>query len=151
MCVTQTTGRSGKNIHGFTIIEIIASLVVIGIITAVTVSISSSMGSYRLTSEVEILKSHLRYAQSRAMSDTVSWGITFSANSYTLQKNGITATSNLPNENSATHNLQSGVTSSSANVSFDNFGNPGGVTITITLSAGSSSLITITGNTGFVP
>ena len=152
MCVTQIRGSSGKNIHGFTIIEIIASLVVIGILTAGAVSISSSTDSYRLSSEVAILKSHLRYAQSRAMSDTVSWGIAFSGNSYTLQRSGITTTSILPNDDSSTHNLQGGVTSSTDNVTFDNFGNPGVATTTITLTAGSDSqIITITANTGFIP
>ncbi|MDD2391033.1 MAG: hypothetical protein PHP23_15075 [Desulfobacterales bacterium] len=34
-------------------------------------------GVYRRVSETETLKGHLRYAQFRAMSDKVSWGIGF--------------------------------------------------------------------------
>ncbi len=60
------------------------------------------------------------------MMDNVSWGIAFSENSYTLQRNGITSTSNLPNDDSSTHNLQEGVVASSSSVAFDNFGSPGG-------------------------
>lgn len=151
----QSVINPGKNSHGFTLVEIIAVLVVLGVLTAVVVSQVLSMDSYHLASEVGILKSNLRYAQSRAMSDNVSWGITFPDTlRYTLQKNGITATSNLPNENSPTHILQGGVTVSSTTdpVTFDVWGSNLGATIIITLSAGvDSQTITVTQNTGFIP
>ena len=145
--------NSGGSNHGFTLIEIIAVLIVVGILTSVAAAIFSSMNDEKLATEVEILKSHLRYAQSRAMMDTASWGIAFSENSYTLQRNGITSTSNLPNDDSSTHNLQEGVVASGSSVAFDNFGSPVGEGIIITLSAGSDSeqTITITKNTGFSP
>ena len=132
-------------------IEIIAILTIISIITVVAISKLSSTTSYNLISETDIIKNHLRYAQLRTMSDDVSWGIIFSSNSYTLLKNGITATTNLPNESSPTHNLQSTVSITSgagSTISFDNRGSPGITDKTITLSG--SQTITVTKNTGFI-
>ncbi len=155
MQTIQNINGSGKNTHGFTIIEIIATLVIMAIISAVAISIFSSTDKYKLVSEVEILKTHLRYAQSRAMSDTVPWGIVLNGCSstdcsYTLQKN-YAATSNLPNENSPTHTLQKGViVSSGLPVTFDNFGSPVG-NLSITLSAGGNRSFTVAANTGFIP
>ena len=143
-----------KKNHGFTMIEVIAVLVIIGIISAFLLFRASSTESYRLISEVGTLKGHLRYAQLRAMSDTVSWGTAYTSSSYTLQKNGAMAPSNLPNEDSATHAFQSGVsiTSGASTISFDEWGSPGGSDISITLSAGTDSrTITVTKNTGFIP
>lgn len=161
----QGTNKYNKTIYGFTIIEIIIVLVVIGILAAVAVSKTSSLSESQLSAEVETMKTHLRYAQARAMSDGIdvnnpsidgSWTINFTANSYTLVKTGSAATPSLPNENSTTHTLQGGVLISGSvlvtPVTFDICGSPGASTITITLSAGSNSKsITITKNTGFIP
>lgn len=153
MLATKIMNSSGNKIPGFTFIEIIATLVIIGVTGTIAVSMVSSKAPYDLAAEVEILKGHLRYAQTRAMSDTVSWGITLSANSYTLQTNGVTATSNLPNEDSATHSIQAGVaiTQTGTTITFNQFGSPGATTLTITLSAdGNSQSINIIRNTGFI-
>jgi len=158
MSATLTTDSSRRNAHGFTLIEIIAVLGIIGIMSAVTVTIFSSLYKYKLTSEVEILKTHLRYAQSRAMNDTMNdtvpfplWGIGFSTGSYELQKNGSPA-STLPNETDYTHTL-AGVTlvaPTPTEVTFDIWGSPGASDITIRLSAGETRDITVTANTGFI-
>lgn len=143
--------NSYNNPAGFTLIEVIAILTIIGIISAVAITKLSSTASYSVMSEADIVKSHLRYAQLRAMSDEVPWGISFTAGSYTLLKNGVTATTNLPNENSAIHNLQSGVTITSGagtTISYDNWGSPGNTNKVIILSG--SETITVTKNTGFI-
>ncbi len=135
-------------------IEVIAVLLLFGVVAAVVASRAPSMDSYKLVSEEDIMKGHLRYAQFRAMSDNVSWGISFTTNSFTLQKNGAPASSNLPNENSAIHNLQGGVSitaGAGTTVTFDEWGSPGLSDILITLSVGTDSrTVTVTRNTGFI-
>ena len=141
--------------NGFTMLEILAVLLVIGIISAIVISRASSTTAYSLDAEVQIIKSHLRHAQVRALSDDVTWGIAFSSNSYTLRRDGVAATANLPNENGVTHNLAKGVIITSgagSTVTFNNIGSPGSTTATLTLSAsGQTQNIIITKNTGFIP
>lgn len=161
MKTSDETAVFGLNSRGFTMIELISILVIVGMLAAVAVSRISSTAAYSLTSEADILRMHLRYAQLRALSDSVTWGVTFSSNSYTLQKNGVQASSNLPNEGSATHTLPGGITLSGSTITFDTWGtpviawdntNPVTGSITIIISSGSSSQsITITKNTGFIP
>ncbi len=143
-----------QNNPGFTMIEVIAVLLLFGVVAAVVVSYAPSTDSYKLVSEEDIMKGHLRYAQFRAMGDKVSWGISFTSNSYTLQKNGAPASSNLPNENSANHTLQTGVSitaGAGTTITFDEWGSPGLSNILITLSVGTDSrTITVTRNTGFI-
>jgi len=108
-----------------------------------------------LFTEVETLKGHLRYAQSRGMGDSVSWGASLTSNTYVLQRNGATASTIWPGENSATHTLPGGVTittGAGTSITFDSWGSPGSSDIALTLSAGGESQsITITGETGFIP
>ena len=56
-----------KTIDGFTFVEVIAVLVIVVIISAVVISRSGSF-STDLVSQTEILKTHLRYAQTMGMS-----------------------------------------------------------------------------------
>lgn len=135
-------------------IEIIAVLMIIGIIVAVVVSQTTPTSTYNLATEVETLKVHLRYAQLRALSDSDAWGIRFESGSYTLQQDGSDTSFFLPNEDSATHTFASGVTKSSGDttITSDNWGSPGTSNKTVTLSAGGTSrTITVTKNTGFIP
>lgn len=155
------TGPQQRN--GFTIIEIIAVLLLIGIITVISASWLTSSSVYSVVSEAEALKANLRYAQLRAMGDAdtnigangVTWGIAFAAGSYTLQKNGNTASTNLPNESSPVHNLPSGIaitTGAGTSVTYDTWGSPGAANIAVVVSDGASPrTIAITRNTGFIP
>lgn len=109
-----------------------------------------------LIAQTDILKSHLRYAQMKAMNDTVSWGIHIpNATSYVLYKNNAQASTQLPGENAQTHTLPALVTITTGVdtiINFDEWGSPGTSTLTITLSQGSNtSSITITKNTGYTP
>ncbi len=76
--------------RGFTMIEIIAVLIVIGILAAIAVSRSVNYDTEVYTG-ADALKSHLRYAQTRAMNYTYTtatapgvWGISGTTNSYWL-------------------------------------------------------------------
>lgn len=136
-------------------IEMVVVLIVMAII-ATFILARATPGSNDLIAQTEILKSHIRYAQIRAMNDTVPWGIHIpAAGSYILYKNNAQATSLLPGETAQTHTLPTGITVTAgvgSTYNFDDFGSPGTSTLTITLSQGTTtSNITITKNTGYIP
>ena len=151
-----------KNSPGFTMIEVIAVLVVLGIIAAIAVSRLTASGN-ELYTERDILQSNLRFAQFKALTNnedpTTTWGISFAGNSYTLSlTNGSpdTTNTNFPSDNSATHTLSGGVTvtapATGSAVTYDYWGNPGAADITVTLSqGGQTTSFTITRTTGFIP
>jgi prepilin-type N-terminal cleavage/methylation domain-containing protein len=78
-----------KNENGFTLLEIIAVLVILGILTAVAVSRAVNVGP-ELSTGADTLKMHLRYAQTLAMNSNPNsgtstfWGISGNATSYWL-------------------------------------------------------------------
>ena len=154
---------------GFTIIEIITVLIVMGIITAFVIGRAGSTRT-DLGVQNEILKAHLRYAQTQAVNSTFSFGIESDAggNNYWLFKYDPAAIppvvkTELPSEGANQVNLSgSGLSmTSGAIISFDTRGTPHtdhttstvqGSDRTISISDGSSTLnITITKNTGFIP
>jgi len=134
--------------RGFTMIEIIAVLVILGIIAAVAMTRIVSIRDYKVVVERDILKTHLRYVQLRALSDDKPWGLSFAGSSYTARRDGNVAPYNLPNENSPTHNLPDGITVTGSTVTFDEWGSPGSSPIEINIGG---EKITITKNTGFIP
>ena len=140
--------------RGFTLIEAIAALVILGIVAAVVVG--RGMSAQELIPQADIVKSHLRFAQLKALSDdtSASWGINFSAGtSYILKTGTADASIKLPGESSNSHAFPtgSGVTISGATVSFDSWGSPGNANIPITLSQGGSTItLTVSAYTGYI-
>lgn len=145
-------------------IEIIAVLLVLGIIAAVVAARGFSTAAYSLKGTAESIKTHLRFAQTRAMSTNAVWGIHFdSSKSYYMFKNGAIANRVvLPGQeaNSVTFAADGPAVTSGVIVSFDQFGRPytdaaatalQGADRTVTVSYGGSEIITITKNTGFIP
>jgi len=157
---------------GFYIIEIIAILIILGIIVTLALSRYMSQQAYESIPQTEMFKSHLRYAQQLSLNGdgTNTWGIQIGAGttSYSLvniQTVGyvVTVTGKLPGESGSTHNFPNGVTLTGVNVNqiigldssghpgFDQWGSPGASNITINVIEGSvTSSFTITGNTGFI-
>jgi prepilin-type N-terminal cleavage/methylation domain-containing protein len=140
--------------RGFTLIEVIAVLIILGIIAAVAVSrVGSNQND--LIPQADIVKTHLRFAQLKALADdstsTSTWGIAFSGSSYTLQNNGAPASINLPGASDGTiHRFPPGVTAAGTTVTFDSWGNPG-AEITITLSQGGvSKAFKVNNITGYI-
>jgi prepilin-type N-terminal cleavage/methylation domain-containing protein len=140
-----------RNDRGFTLIEIVAVLIILAIISAVAISRGTGTDTAKLQAEVDTLKGHLRYAQYLALNDLPSaqWRIDVATNSYTL-RNPASTTFNyyLPGGSSATHNFENGVTATqTGTVSFNEWGTPGTPIPAIELNGQS---ITITPNTGFI-
>ncbi|MBT3377126.1 MAG: type II secretion system protein [Lentisphaerae bacterium] len=134
----------------FTLVEAIAVLLLIGVLTAVAVSRLQDTGA-NAVAEADILEAHLRHAQQLAMADdTATWGLSVASGSYTLLKDGAAAARALPGEASSTHTLDNtSVTSGAGTVTFDNLGSPG--TATLTIIVGNTHTVTITRNTGYIP
>lgn len=139
---------------GFTLVEVIAILILLGILSAVAASRFMDTGAADVRAAADTLKSHLRYAQIRAMNSNVTWGIDFAANSYTLMQNGAASATRFPGTSSGTVTLGSGLAVSSTvdPITFSQRGSPGATTATITVSkGGNSTTITVTKKTGFIP
>jgi prepilin-type N-terminal cleavage/methylation domain-containing protein len=152
----KRTARNAFGKGGFTMIEIVAVLLLIGIISAVAVSRMMGTSGYDLSSQVEVVKNHLRYAQIRAMNTDAVWGVNFtSTKTYHLfQGAGSTTPVLIPGEDNATVSLTTKKSEltitppTGGSVSFDSYGSPGSATIAITTNGGT---ITVTRNTGFIP
>ena len=140
-------------------IEMIVVMFIMAIVASF-VLFRPSTSANELVAQAEILKSHLRYAQIKAMNDEVPWGIRIAdAKSYILYKNNAQATEDIlpgeePGEEAQTHTFPTEVSVSSGvgtTVNFDSWGSPvaGGQTITLT-QATSTSSITVTKNTGYI-
>jgi len=153
--------KNGPLQAGFTLIEVIAVLIIIAIVAAVAISKAISTSQVSVTSEANILKTHLRFVQIKALGNTVSWGISIGSGSYTLQSNGATATINLPGETSPTHTFSGGVTATPAatnpvafstlGIPVDSAGNQLTANLKITLTQGSGTqTVTVTQYTGFI-
>ena len=153
---------------GFTMIEMVAVIVIIGILAAVAISRAMDTSTYSVLSEAGILKDNLRYAQMKAMGDIApdTWGINIRGNSYTLVCTGANCPSpvpNLPGDSSVTHAFAPGsnVTATPAATNpiyFDTWGEPvdgtgtplaGNVSLSLACSS-QTAAITVTANTGFV-
>lgn len=150
--------RTVRNVFGkggFTMIEAIVVLVILGIVAAVVAVRMSDTSAYDLASQVEVVKGHLRLAQSRAMGSGSPWGINFdSTKTYYLFQGAATAVAvQLLGEDNPAVSLtikKSGLTITSApqTITFDAYGSPGTTTVTVTTNGGN---ITVTKNTGFIP
>ena len=156
---------------GFTIIEIVVVLIIMGIVSAYAIG-RAMFTETDLKIQTQVLKAHLRHAQSRAMSSNLIWGIQTDGGGATyslfrLNSDNSVTLMNLPGEDGDTVDLSTmGLSMTAGKYSFDSRGLPylAGAAeaapgtlqdtndIPITLTSGSDSApITITKNTGFIP
>ncbi|ACL06503.1 conserved hypothetical protein [Desulfatibacillum aliphaticivorans] len=155
--------RTPGSQHGFTLLEVVSVLLIIGILSAVVITRASMSLDVTMVAEAEALKAQLRYAQRRAMTSGDPWGINISGNSYSMfYYDGNRNTVSMPGATDTSRNLGSlGISVTGAIVSFDSWGRPctgdSGTSprtsdLTLTVSKGSvSRTITVTKNTGFIP
>jgi len=158
-----------KYSDGFTFIELLTVMMIIAVISAIVFS-RFMFGDTDLIAQTEVIKTHIRYAQSQAMNSDVVWGIKCDGNSYWLFRNGDPDDKvRLPGETSDNIDLSEdkGLSSmESFALSFDDWGIPhtdaaatdGQELVSadseaqITVTAGEDTkIITITPSTGFLP
>jgi MSHA pilin protein MshC len=146
---------------GFTLIEVVMVLLIMGVISYFAATRLFPGDTLSQNAEMELVKDHLRYAQSRAMNSESSWGIKFgSSTRYWLFKDPNDNTViRLPGVESADGVMElSGIqvtSPSGSKITFDHFGSPGSSVIpaiTVQSKGGGSTLgaITVTKNTGFI-
>jgi Tfp pilus assembly protein FimT len=166
-----------KSEKGFTLYEIIAILVVIGILAVIAVSRKTNW-DVEVYTGTDTLKTHLRYAQNLAMNsnpntgDATIWGISCDGNNYWLFSGNNSANTGsyhrLPDEdayinNDRTINLSAKkIAVSQFTIFFDNRGIPyspnsatkllNSLSISVTPIGGGSGLtLNITPFTGYIP
>jgi MSHA pilin protein MshC len=147
-----------KNNGGFTLIEVVAVLVILAIIAAVAVTRGMSIQS-DLIPQADTVKTHLRFAQMKALNDDANtWSMAFTTGSYSLSCTAGTnstcpsSTIQLPSESSNTHTFPSDVTvSPNITITFDRWGSPGGSNAVVNLiQSGQTIAITVAANTGYI-
>ncbi|MCD6152520.1 MAG: prepilin-type N-terminal cleavage/methylation domain-containing protein [Syntrophobacterales bacterium] len=161
-----------KDNKGFTLIEIIIVLLLVCIIGAVILisGVYSTSGN-DLPSQTEVIKGHLRYAQTRAMNTNTIWGIKFFRSEgrscyylFQLDESNNETMVVLPGETASPVALPEGMAVSVGTVSFDSWGKPytdataqtaqaeagGWRNVSVSLG-GDTQTITIRNNTGFIP
>ena len=150
-----------KKSSGFTLLEIVAVLLVLGIVSAVVVARSGVFIEESENSVLETkLSSHLRYAQIKAMSTNEVWGVKFQGNAYSLYRYVVpsppgtpyTETYSFPGEESSSVAKPLSV-GYSGYVSFDAWGRPcndvnGSSALSTPLTIGAAA---ITPETGYIP
>lgn len=166
--------KTYSNRSGFTLIEVIAILVIIGIITALAVTRYSS-NQYNLIAAEDTLTSHLRLVQARAMSTNVDpiapsvWGMNFTSSTTYYMFYCATASSCTPANNKVAFPGAGGLNITLTGVqvtgtsflAFDRFGTPytafalttplaSQLTLTLTDNKGNTRTINITPQTGMI-
>jgi prepilin-type N-terminal cleavage/methylation domain-containing protein len=106
----------GKDSRGFTMIEIIAVLLILGFLAFTAVSMLYQPDTVEVPARLETLKSNLRFAQAAALNSSNVWGIEWDDNrTYALFKmndDGTSTRVRLPGESATTVTLPSGVSAS---------------------------------------
>jgi prepilin-type N-terminal cleavage/methylation domain-containing protein len=145
--------RPAASRRGFTLLEVFLTLVVLGVLASYVI-ISNARTGAALASEADILRAHLRFVQSLAMSNNTGlWTVTFTATGYSVARDGNPAPVNLPDENAPARTFATGVTLTAGigTLTLDAFGAPA-ATYTLILSDGTATeTITVTGETGLIP
>jgi MSHA pilin protein MshC len=150
------TKMTSRNSRGFTLIEIVAVLIMLGILAVVAVARSLDTDA-DLISQTDVIKSHLRYAQSRAMAMEEIWGVASTGTGYYLFRQNTSNTFRLPGEESDSISLSDkGLDSmTTGNFCFNRMGRPVSIDGTEvsddrTIRLNGNDAITIVAFTGYI-
>ncbi len=113
-----------KNVKGFTIIELIAILVIIGVVGAVAAGRFVNNPAESIGAK-DVIKSHIRYAQVMAMKSNTVCGIVFNQTTYSLFRNGSTLDRiTLPGNETTSFAIPGGLGTANETIYFDLWGAP---------------------------
>ncbi len=159
--------KNHKN-SGFTLVEIVVVMLIVAIIGTVVASRYTGSNANELIGQLAVIKSHLRYAQAKAMGSTSPdpispsplWYIRFQTTpaEYTLYKDG--SKTFFPGEKDEDVTLKPGISlSGSTDISFDYLGRPypnitaigTQLTTVKTIVTSSAGNVEIRPETGFIP
>ena len=147
---------------GFTLLEIIVVMLIVGIISVSVASRYSESGHNELTGQIEVIKSHLRYAQLKSMNSTPPpfWYIHFETTpaQYTLYSGGTKkyfpgeAYDYVPLKAGMSISLETYVLFDDLGRPYPDMGTPGTQLTTVkTIVTSSAGNIEIKPETGFIP
>ena len=95
---------------GFTLIEVIAALVIVGVlVAAATVKFTSSISAISVRAAAEMIRADIRYAQELAMAEHATKSVFFSsgAGSYTVDSETLELPSGVTTSNTCTFTFNS--------------------------------------------
>jgi MSHA pilin protein MshC len=150
---------------GFTLIELVVVVIVLGIVTAVVAVRAGSLET-RPMAQAAALRAHLRQTQSRAIKSGSEWGMRSAGSEYWMFEGAnpaaLSAVRPLPGEEALRMDLtEKGVNISGFTVIFDQYGIPHsssgvllstnlGITVQSPGDASNSAVLTIIPETGYV-
>lgn len=146
---------------GFTLIELVMIIVILGVISIVVVPRLTSISDASVNRDAKLLVNYLTMAQQLAMARSEPYGVCFDLGNsrYTVSKTDCSDPGNIiPSPENRVNPLEieydsnvSIAPASATSVFFDYLGRPTPNGITITVSTGSLSIpVTVEANTGFV-
>jgi prepilin-type N-terminal cleavage/methylation domain-containing protein len=154
-----------KDNRGFTLIEVVAVLIITAIIAAVVLSRGYDR-SVDVSVAAEVLKNHIRFAQASAIKFNEPWSVSATGSNFAVRKNDTNLTAstvNLPGEGESTVNISTKYkVNMTTTLYFDGKGRPyttyPGAPITATtppvpvMATGGSTTVNIiiTPDTGFI-
>ena len=79
-----------RNNSGFTIIELLTVIALLGIMAGIAIVSMGNPQGFQSLAEAEALKANLRFTQSKAMSDLPGnvWSLNITSADYTIRRNG---------------------------------------------------------------
>ena len=158
---TRQGTRNTSKRNGFTLVELVMIIVILGVISIVVVPRLTSISEASVNRDAKLLVNYLTMAQQLAMTRSEPYGVCFdlAGNRYSVSRTDCTDPGNIiPSPENRVDPLRIGYDaaitispSGTTSVFFDYLGRPTPNGLTITLSAGSLSIpVTVEANTGFV-